>query len=46
MWVGGETSPGIFNVPVLNPGVVHVINRSERLNVAQNYRVSNSVGSG
>jgi subtilase family serine protease len=39
MWIGGETSPGIFNVPALNPGAAHVINRWERLNIAQNYRV-------
>lgn len=39
MWIGGETSPGIFNVPALNPGAAYVINRSERLKVAQNYRV-------
>lgn len=39
MWVGGETNPGIFNVPALNPGAAHGINRAERLNVAQDYRV-------
>lgn len=39
MWVGGETSPGIFNVPALNPGAVYMINRSGKLNVAQIYRV-------
>lgn len=40
MRVGGETEPQQFNIPALNPGAVHTIQRIQQLNVAQNYRVT------
>lgn len=39
MWVGGETYPKKFNIPALNPGAAYTIHRTEKLSVAQNYRV-------
>lgn len=40
MRVGGETYPKEFDIPALNPGAVHTIQRVQPLDVAQNYRVT------